>query len=117
MLTKDCQDEVQCMNGVLPVRLRVFGEKCVLATPVATNGHLLNRNSTWIATHVVSSLNVPTSMRFFVAHFVDTGVGSRLSLSEHILRWVGKVAVDRTRVKMVSASDIEAAAGCQVDFG
>ena len=109
---------VQMMGGVAPVRLRTYdhnGQPSVVATPAGTNGHLLNRRASWIATRA-ASMGTPTTMRFFTLYDIDAGEGrTRSTAFEFEFRWIGKIAIAIKSSRMIKPGELRQVIGEPID--
>lgn len=109
---------VQMMGGVTPVRLRTYdhnGQPSVVATPAGTNGHLLNRRASWIATHA-ASVGAPTTMRFFTTYDIDAGEGrTRSAAFEFEFRWIGRIAIAIKSSRTIKPSELRQVIGEPID--
>ena len=110
---------VQMMGGATPVRLRAFdynGQPSVVATPAGTNGHLLNRRASWIATHA-ASMGTPTTMRFFTLYDIDAGEGrTRSAAFEFEFRWIGRIAIAIKSSRMIKPGELRQVIGESIDY-
>lgn len=110
---------VQMMEGAALVRLRAYdhnGQSSVVATPAGTNGHLLNRRASWIATHA-ASMGTPTTMRFFTLYDIDAGEGrTRSAAFEFEFRWVGRIAIAIKSSRMIKPSELRQVIGEPIDY-
>ena len=110
---------VQMMGGSAPVRLRTYdhnGQPSVVATPAGTNGHLLNRRASWIATHA-ANMGTPTTMRFFTVYDIDAGEGrTRSAAFEFEFRWIGKIAIAIKSSRMIRPGELRQVIGEPIDY-
>ena len=110
---------VSMLESAIPVRLRTFdhnGQPSVVATPAGTNGHLLNRRASWIATHACN-MGTPTTMRFFTLYDIDAGEGrTRSAAFEFEFRWIGKIAIAIKSSRMIKPGELCQVIGESIDY-
>lgn len=120
MKTYDRVEEMAYVQGRFYARLRVYtngDNTIVLASPVFGDaGHLINRRSSWLATHVASVLHLPTTARFFSTYAIDAGDELRTCYHELYFRWIGKIAIETCAIKHVTAGAVSDAIGESVNY-
>lgn len=120
MKTYDKVEEMACMQGKFYARLRVYANGdniTVLASPVFGDaGHLINRRSSWLATHAANVLHLPTTARFFSTYAIDAGDKMRTCYHELCFRWIGKIAIETSATKHVTAETVSDAIGESVHY-
>lgn len=119
MMHSDVVAQVTCINGVMPVRLRSYehdGQSSVVASPTGTNGHLLNRQASWLATHACS-LGMHPTVRFFTTYMIDAGDSRKTQACfEFEFRWIGKIAIAIHLSRVIQPADLHKILGTEINI-
>jgi hypothetical protein len=119
MMISDTTAQVACISGAIPVRLRAYdhnGQSSALASPAGTNGHLLNRQASWLATYACS-LGLHPSMRFFTTYMIDAGDNrSQQACFEFEFRWVGRIAIAIHSSRTIQPANLRQILGGEIDI-
>ncbi len=119
MMRSDIFAQVTCISGAIPVRLRVYehnGQSSVVASPAGTNGHLLNRQASWLATHACS-LGMHPAVRFFTTYMIDAGDNRKMQACfEFEFRWIGKIAIAIHLSRVIQPADLHKILGAEINI-